>query len=162
MADNTIYKYIREYNKGDIIFKEGEESKCMYEVQKGKVDLYKNYGTPDQKMIAEVVPDRFFGEMGMVEGLPRSATAVAASDFTTLAQISWDVLGLYFKKNPSRVVQMMQQMGDRLRITTRAAMDLRGVVQDAIKDLETNSPESVRYDLERGLSNMDRTFGSNK
>ncbi len=163
MADNkTIYKFIKEYNEGDIIFREGDESKCMYEVQKGKVDLYSNYGKPDQKKIAEVIPERFFGEMGMVEGLPRSATAVAATDFTSLAQISWDVLGLYFKKNPSRVVQIMQQMGDRLRITTKAAMDLRNVVQSAVRDLESADPESVRFDLERGLRNMDQTFGSNK
>ena len=67
MAQNTVYTYVKEYNAGDVIFMQGDESDCMYEVQKGRVDLYSNYGQKDQKKLAEVVPDRIFGEMGMVE-----------------------------------------------------------------------------------------------
>ena len=163
MAQNTVYTYVKEYNAGDVIFMQGDESDCMYEVQKGRVDLYSNYGQKDQKKLAEVVPDRIFGEMGMVEGLPRSATAVAGTDFTAVARIKWDVLGLYFKTKPARVVQMMQQMSDRLRLTTKAAMDLRNAVGESIKQIEAEEETYIPLStLKKGLRDMDATFGINK
>ncbi len=160
---NTVYTYVKEYQTGDIIFRQGEKSVCMYEVQKGAVDLYSDYGRPDQKKLAEIEPDRFFGEMGMVEGLPRSATAVAAVDHTVVAEVNWDVFGHYFKSKPARVVQIMQQMGDRLRVTTRAAMDLRNTVDNALEVIQKDGANAnVQYILKSGISRMDQTLGGNK
>ncbi len=164
MAQNsTVYTFLKEYNQGDVIFREGEESKCMYEVQKGRIDLYSNYGRPEEKKIAEVGPERFVGEMGMVEGLPRSATAVAGTDFTVVAKVTWDVFGLYFKTKPAKVVQIMQQMGDRLRITTKSAMDLRHSVNEVVKVIEGGgSAEDVLGMLKEAASEMDATLEGNK
>ncbi len=163
MAQNNVYTFLKEYREGELIFREGTPSKCMYEVQKGRVDLYANYGTPEQKKLAEIGPERFFGEMGMVEGLPRSATAVAGVEPTILAEVTWDVFGLYFKKKPARVVQIMQQRGDRLRITTKASMDLRNAVEDAIKSINEHNTESTTLNILRhGIYDMDETLKSNK
>ncbi len=163
MAQNTVYTFVKEYNQGDIIFHEGEKSVCMYEVQKGSVDLYIAYGTPEQKKIAEIGPERFIGEMGMVEGLPRSATAVAATNETLLAQITWEVFGLYFKKKPAKVVQIMQQMGDRLRITTKAAMDLKNSVNEAMEVIQKEGTKTVALPmLRKGIRTMDSTLEGNK
>jgi CRP-like cAMP-binding protein len=163
MAQSTVYTFLKEFNAGDIVFREGEKSTCMYEVQKGKVDLYIDYGKPEQKKIAEVGPERFLGEMGMVEGLPRSATAVAATDFTVLAQVTWDVFGLYFKTKPARVVQIMQQMGDRLRVTTKSAMDLKNSVNEAIdKSQEEGTSTAALGILRKGIREMNNTLESNK
>ena len=161
--NNTVYTFEKLYQTGDVIFKQGDDSKCMYEVQEGRVDLYTNYGTDKQKKIAEFGPGRFFGEMGMVEGLPRSATAVAGTDFTVLAQVTWDVFGLYFKKKPAKVVQIMQQMGDRLRITTKSAMDLRHAVNEAVKTIQAGgSTDDVLGMLKDATSEMDATLDRNK
>lgn len=163
MAQNTVYTYVKEYKTGDIIFCEGEKSVCMYEVQQGAVDLYIAYGTPEQKKIAEIGPERFIGEMGMVEGLPRSATAVAAAKETLLAEITWEVFGLYFKKKPAKVVQIMQQMGDRLRITTKAAMDLKNTVNDAMDIIQKEGTKTVALPmLRKGIREMDSTLEANK
>ena len=163
MASNTVYTFLKEYNAGDIIFSQGADSKCMYEVQKGRVDLYKDYGKPGQKKLAEVGPERFFGERGMVEGLPRSATAVVGEDFTVLAEVTWDVFGLYFRKKPAKVVQIMQQMGDRLRITTKAAMDLRNSVNEAIDMIESGGTiGEIQGILKKASHEMDSTLGENK
>ena len=163
MAQNTVYKYLKDYNAGDVIFRAGSPSKCMYEVQKGKVGLFSDYGTPDQKMLAEVGPERFFGEMGMVEGLPRSATAVVTEDYTTVAEITWDLLGLYFKTKPAKVVQIMQQMGDRLRTTTKAAIDLKNTVNEAIGELENGgTTKEALATLKYGIRMMDGTLKDNK
>lgn len=163
MPNNTVYTFLKEYNAGDVIFLAGDKSDCMYEVQKGRIDLYADYGKPEQKKLAEVGPERIFGEMGMVEGLPRSATAVVGTDYTVLAKITWDVFGLYFKTKPARIVQIMQQMGDRLRITTKSAMDLRNAVSEAVDVIQDGgNNREVLGILKGGLHEMDATLGSNK
>ena len=161
--NNTVYTFLKEFKAGDVLFREGDESSCMYEVQKGKVDLYIGYGTPSQKKIAEVGPERFIGEMGMVEGLKRSATAVVSTDFTVLAKVTWDVFGLYFKKKPAKVVQIMQQMGDRLRITTKSAMDLKNAVNEAIDVIQDGGEKAdALIILKDGIHAMDATLENNK
>ena len=163
MAGNTVYTFLKDYNKGDVVFRAGEQSDCMFEVQKGRIDLYIDYGGPGEKKIAEFGPERVFGEMGMVEGLPRSATAVVGCDFTTLAKITWDVFGVYFKTKPARIVQIMQQMGDRLRITTKSAMDLRMAVLQAVDVIqEGGENRKVLGLLKDGIHSMDDALGNNK
>ncbi len=163
MPQKEVYTFLEEHNAGDVIFKAGDNSDCMFEVQKGKIELFTGYGTPQQKKIAEVGAGRFFGEMGMVEGLPRSATAVVASDFTVLAKVTWDVFGLYFRKKPAKVVQIMQQMGDRLRITTKSAMHHRKAVNEAIDVIQDGrTDKSVLGILKDGIHEMNATLEGNK
>ncbi len=64
--NTTEFIEIRQYRAGDIIFNEGEPSACMYEIQLGEVDIYLNYGMPDQKLLSELEKDAIFGEMGML------------------------------------------------------------------------------------------------
>ncbi len=159
----AVYANLKEFNAGAVIFREGEKSDCMYEVEKGKVDLYIDFNKPGQKKIAEIGPERIFGEMGMVEGLPRSATAVAAVDGTELTQVTWELFGLYFKKKPAKVVMIMQQMGDRLRLTTKSAMDLKTKVNEAVELMQNGGDNyQVLSKLKSGIREMERTMDNNK
>ncbi|MCR5674810.1 MAG: cyclic nucleotide-binding domain-containing protein [Lachnospiraceae bacterium] len=126
------YIEVRTYRQGDLIFKEGTESDCMYEVKQGRVGIYKNYGTEEQELLTELAAEDVFGEMGMVEGVPRSASAVAMEERTEVARITWPILGNYFKTRPSRVVQIMQQTSDRLRRTTKMQTDAVQVIRQAL------------------------------
>jgi len=67
----------KSYKKGEIIFKQGDPADCMYDIRWGSVGIYLNYGTSDEKMLAQLRGDDIFGEMGLVDEAPRSATAVA-------------------------------------------------------------------------------------
>ncbi len=163
MANNTYIVNLKDYMKDEIIFMQGDESSCMYEVQQGKVGIFLDYGTDTEKKIAEIGPDRIFGEMGMVEGLPRSATAVALEKDTELAIITWEVLGIYFKTKPSRVVQILQQTSDRLRLTTRVNSDLNTRIKEAITSIEGGCSryEALRI-LKSLLLEMDDSLKENK
>ncbi|WP_026511964.1 Crp/Fnr family transcriptional regulator [Butyrivibrio sp. LC3010] len=163
MAKTTVITNLKEYESGRVVFMEGEDSSCMYEVQKGKVGIFTNYGTENEKMIAEIGRDRIFGEMGMVEGLPRSATAVSLSDYTVLAIITWETLSLYFKTRPSRVVQIMQQTSDRLRLTTRVNTELRASINKTIEKINDgcSRPEAASI-LKDAIVKMDEAFNENR
>ena len=76
------------YNPGSIICREGETGDCMYEVESGKVGVYHDYGGPDEKLIAELYSNKVFGEMGLLDHAPRSATVVALEENTTVTTIS--------------------------------------------------------------------------
>ena len=68
---------IKSYDKGAVIFRQGDPGDCMYDIQFGKVGIFDHYGEPDEKKIADLYIDQIFGEMGLLDHAPRSATAVA-------------------------------------------------------------------------------------
>ena len=44
----------KEYASGQIIFKQGDYSDCMYDILSGKVGVYSAYGTQEEKLVAEL------------------------------------------------------------------------------------------------------------
>ncbi len=102
------------YPKGRIVFREGDPGDCMYVVESGRIGIYAAYGTPEEKQLTELGEGSFFGEMAMVRGLPRSATAVVMGNDTIVRTVTWETLGTYFREAPAKVVGIMQQMGRRI------------------------------------------------
>lgn len=90
----------------------------MFEVYTGKVGVYSAYGTPEQKLLMEYYQDQYFGEMGLLEKAPRSATAVALEEDTNVAVITEENFAEFFEKNPANVLMLMQRMCHNLRRRT--------------------------------------------
>ena len=112
--DNTNYVEVMIYHRDDVIFREGDKGECAYAVEKGEVGIFANYGEPDVRLLTKLGPGTVFGEMGMVRGFPRSATAVALEPETGVCAITWEKLASYFRESPAKIVQIMQQMGNRI------------------------------------------------
>jgi CRP-like cAMP-binding protein len=66
------------YVAGETIFREGDPALGMYVVQGGRVRIITST-RGREALLSGVGPGECFGEMGVVDGAPRSATAVAAS-----------------------------------------------------------------------------------
>lgn len=64
--------------------------------------------------VARFGPGDYFGEMSIIDGLPRSATVTAADDVTTLAITSWDFEGL-MEQHPSMMRAMLVELSGRIR-----------------------------------------------
>ena len=109
----------KTFRRGDVIFRQGDAADSMYELQWGEVGFYLNYGTAEEKLLSKQEGDGYFGELGMLEHEPRSATAVALEEGTQLAEIREQELYGIFKSNPGRIIDMMQQLSARLRRLTR-------------------------------------------
>jgi CRP-like cAMP-binding protein len=107
----------KEFGRGQIIFKQGDLDICMYDIQRGKVGVYSAYGTPEEKLIAELTEGQTVGEMGMIERVPRSATAVALDDGTILGEILEDDLKDFFLKQPEKLLLIMRDLSAHLRET---------------------------------------------
>ena len=109
---------IETYNKGTVIFKEGEAGKCMYIVYGGIVGIYKNYGEANQVKLTDLYPVSFFGEMGMIADEARSASAVAELDETFVEIVRPEGLADMFKESPAKVEMLLKHLSYRLRMLT--------------------------------------------
>ena len=115
---NGFAKKVNEYKAGTVICREGVTANSMYDIHWGSVGVYTGYGTVDEKKIAELFTNQFFGEMGMVAGEPRSATVVALED-TTIETITPEDLAELFEQNPMKVWMITDHLSRRLRNLTR-------------------------------------------
>lgn len=109
----------RSFQKGGLIFREGDPADCMYMVESGKVGVYMNYGTAQQKLLKEYGQGQYFGEMGLLEHAERSAAAAALEDNTCVAPVTEDHFGEFIRKSPAEILMIMQQLSRNLRKTSR-------------------------------------------
>jgi CRP-like cAMP-binding protein len=100
---------IRSFKQGETIFEEGTAADCMFAVVDGAVDI-----TLRGTVLEQVKPGGVFGEMALIDKLPRSATAVAAADCTVAAINEKRFLRLV-EQTPQFALQMMQVITERLR-----------------------------------------------
>ena len=121
------------YQCGTVICREGEPGDCMYEIETGKVGVYHDYGGPNEKLIAELFGGKVFGEMGLVDHAPRSATVVAADENTVITTITEEDFFEYYRENPTKVLDIIQQMCHRLRETTKNYIEACHTVYDTVE-----------------------------
>lgn len=107
------------FQKGALIFREGDTADCMYAVNSGRVGVYAGYGTAEEKLLAEYTQDGYFGEMGLLEHAPRSTDAVALEDDTCLEAVNEESFLVYFREHPEQVLRIMQQLSGNLRKASR-------------------------------------------
>jgi CRP-like cAMP-binding protein len=74
---------VQPLQKGDVIFKEGDPGDAWFVLYKGSVDVLKDTPHGENK-IATLKPPACFGEMSILDGLPRSAMVRAAEDSVAL------------------------------------------------------------------------------
>jgi CRP-like cAMP-binding protein len=83
----------REYLAGEVVFDEGEEGQALYVVLRGRV-LICRQGNPDGGRLAEIPAGALFGELALLDGIPRTAQARALDDCTIAALSRADFNGL--------------------------------------------------------------------
>jgi len=94
---------------GGVVFHEGEPGEEMYGIVRGSVQLQAR-----GRLIATLGPDEVFGEMAVVDGSPRMATAVAATE-TELAAIDRHRFLFLVQETPMFALSVMSAMADRFR-----------------------------------------------
>jgi CRP-like cAMP-binding protein len=75
VTDSLLDRFARDYEPGIVLFREGEPGDFMYVIQSGEVEIRRTIG--DVERVLAVLPaGEFFGEMALINQVPRSATAV--------------------------------------------------------------------------------------
>lgn len=117
---------IVELTAGEFVFREGDLGTEMYIVHEGRVEILKRLPDGDRPL-ALLEKGDFFGEMSILEELPRTASARAVSDVKLLL-INGSTFDQMLRTNPEIAVRMMRKLSRRLRETDRLLRDALGKV----------------------------------
>lgn len=122
LPDESIKKILgvcqcMEFYKDSIIFEEGSEGDAFHIIIKGTVEIWKNYNKKERNLVAIQGPGSFFGEMAIIDALPRSATVKANDNVLTLSIYKDDFINI-IKENSSIALAIMRSMSSVLRSST--------------------------------------------
>ncbi len=71
---------MRKMEEGTTVFIENMPGESLFLVKKGTIRISKMFAEGDEKTLVVLGPEDIFGEMAVIDGLPRSATARVAED----------------------------------------------------------------------------------
>jgi CRP-like cAMP-binding protein len=115
---NPFARFLTRYKQGDVLFREGDEGEEMFIIQSGRVAIKKRVKDGSEAVLATLEKGDFFGEMALLERLPRSATAEVVEE-GDLIKIDNEVFGDMIKANPEIAIRMLRKYSIRLRETTK-------------------------------------------
>ncbi len=142
--------YEETFHDGDIIVREGDDSREMYVIQSGAIVVMRNIDGVEVEL-ARLERGNFFGEMSLLESISRDATIRAVGE-TKLLVVKPGSLLLKIRRNPTFAFEMLQQMSHRIRrLNARLSEFLsRGTVSEeacrqlqSIQDTLVYEPDSM-------------------
>jgi CRP-like cAMP-binding protein len=101
------------YSSGDMIFAQGDLGTEMYIILEGEVHIIKHINNQSH-LLSKLEKGDFFGEMALLESVPRTADAVAQSDVKVLV-INGARFDEMLHKNPEIAVRIIRKYSKRLR-----------------------------------------------
>src|SRR5687768_261341 len=101
------------FSQGERIFSQGDLGTEMFIVQEGEVEIIKHIGS-ESHTLSRLEKGDFFGEMALLEALPRTADAVALTDVRVVA-INGSRFDEMLRKNPEVAVRIIRKYSKRLR-----------------------------------------------
>jgi CRP-like cAMP-binding protein len=110
----AIEKCINEFGVGDVIFEEGSSGRELFVVLEGRVDIAKVNDT-SKTVIVTLGKGEFFGEMAVIDGSSRSATAIAAAPNTRVMRINHARFVYLVSQQPAFALMIMDALSKRLR-----------------------------------------------
>jgi len=147
----------RSYDAGATIFDEGEKGDMFFIVQAGEVELTRS-SDAGRRTVARLGPGEFFGEMSVVLGEPRNASAVAVKPARLLA-LDGETLEEMCVDRPEIAIRIISRLSSRLKESERrlAAVGvddlLRPVVRALVRGARQDPEHGVRIETSlRGLA----------
>lgn len=118
----------RMFKKGEIFFQEGDTGSVAYIIHSGTVEVSKEGNDKKKVVLANLEPGNIFGEMCLITGQERSATATALED-TTVTLISWEGLEAALRDNPQNLTSFLKKIFRRLIYMNQMVMAFCGNVE---------------------------------
>ena len=100
--------------KGDVLFRNGEEGHSLYMITAGKIKIVRQSRDGDEMILAVLSTGDFCGEMALLDGLPRSADAIAVEETHLYGLNRKDFLS-YVMNNETAVRAILSALSKRLR-----------------------------------------------
>ena len=105
---------LREFEAGEVIFKEGDAATEFFVIQRGKVEI-----RIGNRLLGTLSDHDIFGEMALIDTAPRSATAIAATD-VKLVPVGEKQFLFLVSRTPYFALKIMRVLARRLRAQNSA------------------------------------------
>lgn len=153
----------REYKKDELLFRQGDESREIYVLLKGKVRIYKISPSGNETSIDIFAKHDLLGEIAALDNEPRSTSAKAIGSVSLLV-MSQERFLYHLQTMPGLAVNLARLMAGKLRWTAAyaesiAQFDAAGRLLHILLDNNTRYGEEIepdlQYVLDLGLSQSD-------
>jgi len=139
----------RRFVTGQEIFRESDPGDGVYVIHEGLVEIAHFADRNEHRVFSRLGPGEIFGEMAVIENLPRSATAIAVRDAVVSFIPREEMLGL-LKRWPGLAFNLLQEISRRLRDFNE--LHLREVIQAERLAVVGNFARSILHDLKNPLT----------
>jgi len=116
----------KKFSAGTVIFHELDDSDALYIIERGSVVVSKHVSGDVDMVLTRFTPGDFFGEMGLFDNAPRSATANVETD-SLLWQLDRGVFHDIFSHHPEMAAKICYRLVtifiERLRVTNDQTRD---------------------------------------
>jgi CRP-like cAMP-binding protein len=109
---DLLERFARDFQPGTVLFEEGHPGDYMYVVQSGEVEIRRQVGET-QRVLAVLPAGEFFGEMAILNGRPRSATAVVRTPARLLV-IDGKTFEAMLRARPEIALRIIKTVATRL------------------------------------------------
>jgi K+-sensing histidine kinase KdpD len=146
MARNCSELLLRRFARGEAIFDEHSRGRDVYLILSGRIRVKKHTKYGVESLLAVLHEDDFFGELSLIDGMPRSARAEAMDD-CVIATLPHPVFRRLVDESPEFTLNLLSSLAVRLRtmdqtfvlelgrnaLTTKSKMDKLQMLIDASK-----------------------------
>ena len=129
-----------DFKKGEDIIEEGTLGDCAYIIEQGSVEVSKLTPHGEKQVLGVLEKSEIFGEMGLIDGLPRCAT-VTALENCVMSVCSRETFNSLADHNPESLLPIFKVLVRRLRST----LSLVGALQKVIGNDNENESLNVIY-----------------
>ena len=112
----------RNYRKGQLLFVEGDPGESLIILRRGAVLVFRTAPTGERAVLSVVRPPDVLGEVSLLDGSARSASAEAVEDCTALALSRGAFIELVHA-NPRMLDAVMRSLGSLIRRLTEQNAD---------------------------------------
>lgn len=117
----------RRFKNNALLFNQGDSGDAMYMIQSGAIDIYiVDEQTKSEKFIRTYNAGKVVGEMSLLDGQPRSATA-RTNGPTEVMVLRRSHFNMFVTSRPRVMLAVLRFLSDRVRYTTK-------IVEDAINN----------------------------
>jgi len=160
----------RTFRAGEIVFHRDDPGQVLYVIRAGKVKIYITSQDGQEVSLAVFGPGDYFGELALLDGQPRSASAVAIEAVEAFALQRTDFLNAVMR-HPRIAIQVMNVLSQRLRQTDAMIedllfLDVHGRVAKKLLDLAelhgVSTPDGILIDMRLTQSDLAALVGASR
>ena len=130
-------KIVKEYPNGELIIRENDLSDCAYIMESGRAEVCKTLANGELQVVGILEENDIFGELGLIDGLPRSAS-VRALENCQVSMLTQQAFKSLAKNNPQALMPILKILTNRLR-ETLVLVDELGNDQTGTKSIPIGS-----------------------